>query len=666
MPLSAATRSLTVAPADVFTENQTTHTEREMYFAGRHQLGGWLRVLLFALGAGGAWGLFSRAYVGPGIGFLLAIWLAFWVLVRWHGRMHYQREHHRLLARLNQDELDRLAGKLTGFDPGLRYLNAHHAYAADLDVFGAHSLFQLLNRATTRLGHDWLAGWLLAPAAAGDVLARQQAAAELAPENTWRQEWQVRARHFPQQQADPRAFSAWLAHPDYFAGKPWLKPLLILFPLLLLAAIVAGVLGLGYKAVAGVILVITVFNSRFGAVRAEYAEHTLTMRDALRATQAQLALFEEEAGHEWQAPRLRELRERLRTASHGTLATVRLGRLATVAGLFAVREHPLALLLTNSLLLWDLHAMWQLENWKRGLGPELTTVLEVQAELEALVSLAGFQFANPAYAIPTLSPAPLEVDAEALGHPLIFSTTRTTNDFQTSGFGRTAVVTGSNMSGKSTFLRTVGLNMVLALAGGVVCARRLRLSPAQVYSAMRTQDNLAESTSSFYAELKRLRLLLEMTDDRVSINNYQLTINNEQSAIPGEQLGAEGQKPKTKNQNPNTKNQTPAPFPVFYLLDEILKGTNSRDRHRGARALIRQLHQRPASGLISTHDLELAAMADELPGAVTNYSFNSTIDGNQIHFDYHLTPGVCGSFNASKLMQLMGIDLRDEEEEVRG
>nr|WP_262905208.1 hypothetical protein [Hymenobacter nitidus] len=181
------------------------------------------------------------------------------------------------------------------------------------------------------------------------------------------------------------------------------------------------------------------------------------------------------------------------------------------------------------------------------------------------------------------------------------------------GAGHTGIITGSNMSGKSTFLRTVGLNMVLAQAGAVVCAEAFRVAPAQVYTAMRTQDNLAESTSSFYAELKRLRLLLELT--------------------------ATGQ-------------------PVFYLLDEILKGTNSRDRHRGAQALVRQLHQRPASGLVSTHDLELAAMAEELPGAVTNYSFNSTIEGDEIRFDYHLTPGACREFNASKLMQLMGIDVQ--------
>ncbi|WP_084548792.1 MutS-related protein [Hymenobacter psychrotolerans] len=628
MPVSPAIRPLTISPAEVFAENLTTHTAREKHFAGRHQLGGWLRVLLFGGGAAGAWWLFSRGLVLPGLGFVAAVWLAFMVLVRWHGRMSYQREHHRLLARLNQDEQDRLAGRLTTFDPGLRYLDAQHPYAADLDVFGAHSLFQLLNRASTRLGHDWLAGWLLKPALTEEVHARQQAVAELAPDVAWAQEWQARARHFPRQQADPREFSVWLARPDFFAGKGWLKPLLLVLPLLVLASLGAWGLGYGFYWLVGVQVLVSVLNGRLVAARHDYAEQATAMRDALRATQAQLALFEDD-GRQWQAARLRQLRETLRAASHGAAATRRLGQLATVAGLFRGREHPLGALLLNNLLLWDLHAMWQLERWKRDLGPELTTVLEVQAELEALISLAGWHYANPAYATPELSAQPLEVAAEGLGHPLIFSARRITNDFQTSGYGQTAVITGSNMAGKSTFLRTVGLNMVLALAGGVVCARRLQLSPAQVFTAMRTQDNLAESTSSFYAELKRLKLLLDLSDRR--------------GAAAGKGLHSA---------------ETDA-LPVFYLLDEILKGTNSLDRHRGARALLRQLHQRPAAGLISTHDLELAALEAEWPGQVRNFSFNSTFSDGQIHFDYHLTPGACRAFNASQLMQLMGIEVGD-------
>jgi DNA mismatch repair ATPase MutS len=271
----------------------------------------------------------------------------------------------------------------------------------------------------------------------------------------------------------------------------------------------------------------------------------------------------------------------------------------------------------NAILMWDFFWMYRLERWKKQVAPELEHILDVVAQTEALASFAAFAFAYPTYALPAISEVPFVVDGEELGHPLIFSTQRITNDFKMAGAGRTCIITGSNMSGKSTFLRTLGINMVLALAGSVVCARRFELYPVQVFTAMRTEDNLAESTSSFYAELKRLRQLLELSASDT---------------------------------------------PVYYLLDEILKGTNSRDRHEGAKALIRQMHTRNASGLVSTHDLELGAMQQEHPEYITNYSFNSTIEGDQIFFDYRLQPGICRSFNASKLMQLMGIAISVEAE----
>ncbi|TGE27735.1 DNA mismatch repair protein MutS [Hymenobacter metallicola] len=594
----------------MYTENLTAHTARERYYATRHRVVAWVRVAAFGASIAAVWWLFSQGQLRAAFAVVGLAYVVFLLLVRWHSTVGYQREHYRLLAQLNQDELARLEGKLTSFDPGTRYLDPAHPYTADLDVFGPHSLYQLLNRATSRLGHDWLAGWLLAGAAPAVVAQRQQAVAELAPDVAWQQEWQARARHYPKQDTDPRRFTEWLRQPDFFQGKAWLKVLLLILPPLATASVLLWLLGYSARPVLLAVLVLGGLNAVFGQARAEYFRHSSSMRDALRAYRDQLAWFEAQT---WTSPRLRELHTTLHASTDQKPASQLIGQLTRIAGLFSLRESPLVAVVINNILLWDLGCMWLLERWKKRLGGQLDAMLEVGAELEALVSLAGFQAANPTYAVPALSTTPLEVTAQALGHPLIFTRQRISNDFSTKGAGQTGVITGSNMSGKSTFLRTVGLNMVLAQAGAVVCARAMRLAPAQVYTAMRTQDNLAESTSSFYAELKRLRLLLELT--------------------------ATGQ-------------------PVLYLLDEILKGTNSLDRHRGAQALIRQLHQRPASGLVSTHDLELSAMAEELPGAVTNYSFNSTIEGDEIRFDYRLTPGPCREFNASKLMQLMGIDVQ--------
>lgn len=613
MPVSPATRTLSVTPAELFQENLAHYTKREAYFAGRHRMVALVRLLVFGGAAVGAWLLFSNGQVMAGFGLLFAAYLVFLGLVRWHTTVGYQREHHRLLAQLNRDEQLRLAGKLTGFDPGLRYLDTQHPYAADLDVFGSHSLFQLLNRSTSRLGQDWLAGWLLAPSPAAAVRERQHATAELAPDVAWQQEWQARARHYARQESDPRQFAAWLQLPDFFAGKSWLLPLLVVLPLLTVGGLVALLNDRGPWYLFGGLLLTGFLNSRFRSQRADYYQQATAMRDALRAAHDQLALFE---ARDWQDAALRRLHRTLQVAE-GVTASQLLGWLARIAGWFSLRQNPAVAGTVNSLLLWDLWGMWQLERWKRRLGGKLEPLLEAAAELDALVSLAAFRAANPTYAAPSLSPEPLEVTAEALGHPLIFDHQRITNNFSLSGLGQTAVITGSNMAGKSTFLRTVGLNLVLAQAGAVVAADNFRCSSAQVYTAMRTNDNLAENTSSFYAELKRLRLLLDLAE-----------------APEATQL------------------------PVFYLLDEILKGTNSQDRHRGARALVHQLHKRPASGLISTHDLELAALEQELPGTVSNFSFNSFLEPDgTLRFDYHLTPGVCRAFNASQLMRLMGIML---------
>ncbi|AIZ65289.1 DNA mismatch repair protein MutS [Hymenobacter sp. DG25B] len=603
-----------MSPADLFTENLTAHAARERHFAARHQAVAWLRVAVFLGGALAVYLLLNRQQYAFGFGVLAAAYLVFVLVMRWHSRLGYQRDHFRLLGQINQEELDRLAGRLSGFDAGLPYVDAQHPYTADLDVFGPHSVFQLLSRATSRLGQDHLAAWLQTAGTPAQLIARQEAVAELAPDVTWQHEWQARARHFSKQADDPRRFTKWLRAPDFFADKAWLKILLFVLPPLALGSVGLWLSGYSLWVVAPFLLLMGAINHHYQAARDAYFDHSESMYDVLRAYRDQLALLEE---RQVQAPRLLELHRTLFAAADGTPASRLIGRLALIVEYFSMRQSTLAAFFANNLLFWDFFWMWRLEGWKKRLsGHRLDAVLEVVAETEALVSLAAFQFANPKYAVPELSAAPLEFTAEGMGHPLIFATERITNDFSTVGPGSTGVVTGSNMSGKTTFLRTVGLNMVLALAGAAVCARRLRVSPAQVYTAMRTQDNLAESTSSFYAELKRLRLLLELT--------------------------ATGQ-------------------PVFYLLDEILKGTNSRDRHRGARALIHQLHRRPASGLVSTHDLELGELAGELPGFVTNYSFNSTFSGQQIHFDYRLTPGVCRSFNASQLMRLMGIAVEEDE-----
>ncbi|WP_157578616.1 MutS-related protein [Pontibacter roseus] len=597
---------------DEFKQQAAAYAVQEKRAASKSTTVSWLRVLVFLLGAGIAWYFFSAANMSAGFLSVVAFYILFVLVMRWHSRLDYRYRQLQLLHQFNLHEVERLHGRLNQFDGGHSFRDDHHPYTSDLDIFGGDSLFQLVNRSVTSLGKLRLAQWLRLAAPAPEVLRRQEAVAELAkPEGQeWLQQALVKPMHYKHTESqNSQEFFSWLRQRDFYKQHSLLKMLVFLLPILTLAAIVAWFYGYsGYIAVA-FLAVQYLVGLRFQKVRDEYYETSIGMYEAIQSYTDQLRHIE---GHTFQAPLLAEIKGRLQQGD--TRTSVAIGKLATIIDYFSWRLSTLMSFFLNTILMWDFVWIYRLESWKSQHLDQVEEALDLLAEFEALASIAAFQYAHPHFAIPALSTAPFEFAAERLAHPLIFSVDRIANDFAMQGAGKTIVVTGSNMSGKTTFLRTIGINMVLAFTGAPVCAQRMAVAPMQVYTAMRTADNLAENTSSFYAELKRLRILLNMTERQE---------------------------------------------PVFYLLDEILKGTNSRDRHAGAMALIRQLHDRTASGLISTHDLELGAMEQELPGSVENYSFNSTIEGDKILFDYTLQRGICRSFNASKLMQLMGIAIED-------
>jgi hypothetical protein len=302
------------------------------------------------------------------------------------------------------------------------------------------------------------------------------------------------------------------------------------------------------------------------------------------------------------SPLLIDLQRRLRENGG---ASACLGRLVQVLeNIGQMRDFMKVVMLT------DVNWLLRGEALKKEINPGLITAwTDAVGELEALNSLAGFSYAHPNYSYPSIAQSAYHFEAQALGHPLIPAAKRVTNDFSLKGQGAIALVTGSNMAGKSTFLRTVGINTTLALAGAPVCAAEMEVSSVHLYTSMRTNDELAESTSSFMAELLRINGLVALL--------------------------------KTNR------------LPVLFLLDEILKGTNSADRQAGAEALARQLSRSRAFGMLSTHDLELVSLADEID--LVNYSFESDIIGDQIQFDYKLRDGPCRTANAAALMRQLGI-----------
>ncbi|AKQ44592.1 DNA mismatch repair protein MutS [Rufibacter radiotolerans] len=595
-------------PEPLFAERQQRFFAAEEKQAFKYRWVGWLRLSFFVGAALGGAALIYYGQAAAGIAVLLGGYFIFAALIHWHNKIEYARKHQLYLGLINRTEQERLKGDLKDLPNGAHFEEPNHFYAADLDVFGHNSLFQLLNRAVTLLGQQRLAEWLKTPAPAPEIIARQEAVAELVLDIEWRQNLQARAMHHHRKtQQLPQPFLLWLRQPNFFTGKGWLVVATFLLPTLTLAAIVYWMEGHSHYPFLALVVVQFLIAVKFQRQRDEYYEESSGMYETLRSYTDMLVHIE---GRTFQSARARELQQQLSIDAKPASEHVR--QLASIIQYLSARLNTYLNFILNHVLMWDFIWMWRLERWKRTMSGSIGQVLNAAAEFEALASLAAFQFANPDYAVPHISPEPFRFEAEELSHPLIFSVARKANSISFKGAGHTVLITGSNMSGKSTFLRAVGVNMVLAFTGAAVCARKLAVFPALVYTSMRTEDNLAENTSSFYAELKRLKILIDLT--------------------------ATGQ-------------------PVYFFLDEILKGTNSHDRHEGAMALIRQLHQRQTSGFVSTHDLELGNMEQELPGCVENFSFNSYFEDGHLRFDYTLRPGICQSFNASQLMRQMGIEM---------
>ncbi len=275
-------------------------------------------------------------------------------------------------------------------------------------------------------------------------------------------------------------------------------------------------------------------------------------------------------------------------------------------------NHPIIYVPVNTLTFWDLFTAKKLSAWKKSSGASLETWLGVISEFEVQVSLAGLAYDNPGWVYPEITEELPVLHASSLGHPLINPEERICNDLDLPSPGTALIITGSNMSGKSTLLRTVGLNLVLAYAGAPVCAADLKAAFMPIYSKMQVVDDLTQGVSTYYAELTRIKKVIE-------------------AARAGEH--------------------------IIYLLDEIFKGTNSKDRILGTKAVIRMLSSLPTLGLLTTHDLELAVLADENPELVKNYHFDDQIEDNRISFDYKLKPGVSTSTNAIALMKMVGIDV---------
>ncbi|MDR0713745.1 MAG: hypothetical protein LBF89_05750 [Bacteroidales bacterium] len=594
-----------IHPVSFYQERMRRFADEEASLARQNTRYAWLRLSLFTAGIAG--GIYGGSY-SPVAGVIVAVTFAagFLLCVKKHGSIVERQKEAERLKSVNRWELNSLNGDDSAFPSGERYMDAAHPYTSDLDIFGAHSVFRHVNRTTSPSGSDLLASWLCRAAPTPEIEHRQQAVKELAEMVDWRQKMQAVGLKYKDTAGALPEFLLWLKSRPVLSGRRrllWAMRVLPWITLSCAALAVAGWLPAGCLWLL-IAVHLTIAGTTFRQVNALHGQ--VSNKVAFLSIYAEIiAPVVAVAG--FSSPRMTALRQVFTGSDAPAQIRALRDRIRRLDYRLNMIYFPV-----NLLFFFDFkHLVW-LEKWRITSGEALPEWFDAIAAIEALSSFANLSFNNPGWTMPVIRDDYCTIETVQAGHPLIGENERICNDFSTGGRGMITIVTGSNMSGKSTFLRSIGVNMALALAGAPVCAAKFVVSNCLLYTYMRIADHLEERTSSFYAELKRLKTLIDITRN-------------------GEH--------------------------VFFLLDEILRGTNSRDRQTGSVALIRQLVRQQTSGVIATHDLTLGELQAELPDHIRNAHFDVQINGENMAFDYRLHEGICSSLNASVLMKKIGIEI---------
>lgn len=567
----------------------------------------WLRLGTLLVSIVGCWQLWPLG-VFPALLFLFIFLALFLYFVKIDLINKNLISNQQLLIDINKQEIEILGHKFLHLPDGSEFKPTDHAYANDLDIFGKASLYQYINRTTSQQGNQLLADWLLNNVTAEEIIQRQQAVKELQQQTAWRQQLEAYGQSTQITIATQNKIQNWLEQENSFIGKTIWQIVRFVLPAICISIIVlysidlisTKTLNLSLLLFMAIAFSITKWVMPVYKQLNKIANEVETLRDSVE--------WIEKA--EFKSELLKDLQKQF--SANEQKASYSITLLRKIFSRLDYRFNPVVFIPLNTIFLWDLQQVLALEKWKQKNLHNTSNWFSALAKFEALSSIANLAFNHTEWNYPELSKDDFVFEAKDLGHPLIIKQKLVTSNFSTKGKQQINLVTGSNMAGKSTFLRSVGINIVLAHIGAPVCASTLILSPVKVISTMRVSDNLEESTSTFYAELKKLKQIIDAVN---------------------------------KHEN------------VFLLLDEILRGTNSNDRHTGSEALIKQLIRDKASGIIATHDLELTKLAAIFPGNIHNYHFDVAIENEELYFDYKLKDGICKSMNASLLMRKIGIEL---------
>ena len=567
---------------------------------------GWARLIVFVLTiilsyqsfvAFGLWGVVA---VVAGLAILL-------YLVSIDVDNNQKISNTKTLLRINEEELAILRHNFYDRFDGSTFSIDQHSYANDLDIFGKASIYQWLNRTFTEQGRNKLAADLLNPLRVDQIKQRHNAVKEITPLLEWRQQMQAYAMQTTIQLQSEESTKKWVNQEAKHFVQPAWKFFVWVYSIITISSLVATIIGW---------IPASLFSSLFFLY---FITSLILSRNTIKPYMVLSGIVKEIntlylmvnwiEKRSFQSELIQAVQHKMKSKNS---AAAEIRQLKIILDRFDLRLNIVGLLFFNGFLLWDVRQMIALNQWRKRNKEIVPAWFQAVAEMEVLNSLATVHFNHPDWCFPQFTNHHFTLQAKDLGHPLIPDEARVNNSFEMNGTAKVGIITGSNMAGKSTFLRSMGVNIVLAQIGSPVCAKAFELSPVQLISSMRIADNLAENTSTFYAELKKLKTIID------AVNKHEK---------------------------------------VFVLLDEILRGTNSLDRHTGSVALIKQLIKQRAVAIIATHDVELAKLHQQFPASIENYHFDVQVEGEELYFDYKLKHGICTSLNASILMKKIGIEL---------
>ena len=568
-----------------------------------------LRLALFIAGIAGLYFFFNQTTL-----LIICICLTFlplFILVKIHNRFFIRKEWLETQARIIQEELQALSGDYSSFEDGKEYVNPEHPYSFDLDIFGRRSLFQSINRTCTFFGKVRLAEWLQNHLhEKTSIEKRQEMIREISEHTLFREQFRVAGLVHHGQSSDGEKIQAWSQSPAQYLHAGWVKAFIWGVPVinsLLLITSLAGWTSFSWLGLSfGIFLVLS-----FGIIkRATYIQETYGKQ--LKSLNGYARLIALAKAEEWKSAGMQELMERFNL--NGQSPVQALQQLSKELDRLDLRNNQFLYVLLEGSIFFQLQEIVRIERWKVRYGQHISEWLETVGELDALCSLGTFAYNHPQYTYPELTEKPFCFLATQMGHPLMPASQCVKNDATIPSRPFFLIITGANMAGKSTYLRTIGVNYLLACIGAPVCCERLKLYPNQLITSLRTSDSLSDNESYFFAELKRLKRIIDLLNQ-------------------GQQL--------------------------FIILDEILKGTNSMDKQKGSFDLIRQFMQLKANGIIATHDLLLGSLIKQFPEEIRNYCFEADIKENELTFSYKLREGVAQNMNACFLMKKMGIILQE-------